>query len=135
MTTHSMYFLTFGELGILGVLVIIKLLVGNVRANTRLRRHLPARDGPAGGIAPNARTLNMLNASVIGFAVAGAFLSVSYYPHIFVLTGLLLSARAIIAAEEGVDLDVVESARRGRVRRPGASARKPPTEPESVPHV
>jgi putative inorganic carbon (hco3(-)) transporter len=134
MTAHSMYFLTFGELGILGVIIIFKLLAGNIRANTRLRRRLQARDGPAGQqLSPNATTLNMLNASVIGLAVAGAFLSVSYYPHVFVLTGLLLSARAIIAAEEGIDLGSVEPARRGGLRRAAALARKAPASPESAP--
>lgn len=134
MTAHSMYFLTFGELGILGLAVLIKLLVGNIRANTRLRRHLPPRDGPAGPqLSPNVTTLNVLNASMMGFAVAGAFLSVSYYPHIFVLTGLLLSARAIIAAEEGIDLGSIESVRRGRLGRAAASTPKPPASPESAP--
>jgi hypothetical protein len=33
----------------------------------------------------------MLNASLIAFAIGGAFLSVTYYPHIFVLAGLFAS--------------------------------------------
>jgi hypothetical protein len=43
--------------------------------------------------------LFMLSASMIGFAVAGAFLSAAYYPHVFVLTGLLCSARCIALVE------------------------------------
>ncbi len=42
--------------------------------------------------------LYLLNASLIGFAIAGAFLSAAYYPHIFVLTALMISARRIASA-------------------------------------
>ena len=40
-----------------------------------------------------------MSAGMIGFAVAGAFLSAAYYPHIFVLTALLYCARTIALAE------------------------------------
>jgi hypothetical protein len=35
----------------------------------------------------------MSNAGMVGFAVTGAFLSATYYPHMYVLTALLISAR------------------------------------------
>lgn len=118
MTAHSMYFLVLGELGILGLLLLLKMLIGNVRQNTRLRRALlNPRDGLADeSTVRDAGILYRLNASVIGFAMAGAFLSVAYYPHIFVLTGLLISARAIIAARGGIDLAALQS-KPGRARK------------------
>jgi probable O-glycosylation ligase (exosortase A-associated) len=104
MTAHSMYFLVLGELGVLGLLVLLKLIVGNVRANSQLQRALVNK----GTDPPDAQhatiILHFTSAGMIGFAVAGAFLSVAYYPHIFVMTGLLLSARSILAARYGVDL-------------------------------
>ena len=44
--------------------------------------------------------LDLLNAGMVGFAVAGAFLSATYYPHMYVLTALLISAR-IFASRAG----------------------------------
>jgi putative inorganic carbon (hco3(-)) transporter len=104
MTAHSMYFLVLGELGIFGLLVLLKLIIGNARANAELQRAVTSK----GTDPPDARyattILRFTTASMVGFAVAGAFLSVAYYPHIFVMTSLLLSARNILAARCGVDL-------------------------------
>ena len=44
--------------------------------------------------------LYLLNGSMIGFAVAGAFLSVAYYPHIFILTALMISARSVASTAQ-----------------------------------
>jgi hypothetical protein len=46
---------------------------------------------------------------MVGFGVAGAFLSATYYPHLYVLTGLMVSARALASAETGVAVGVVKS--------------------------
>jgi hypothetical protein len=106
-TAHSMYFLVFGELGILGLLVLLRLLFGNMRQNTKVRRWwLELKVGDTSGEAlVLARTLYMLNAIVVGFAIAGAFLSVSYYPHVFVLTGLMLSARSLATSGAAPEQD------------------------------
>lgn len=106
MTAHSMYFLILGELGFLGLLLLFKLVFGNFRSNVRLRKRLLQQqpDGPV-RFAADIRTLNTLNASILGFAVAGAFLSVTYYPHIFVLAGLGLALRRVIAEEAGLALE------------------------------
>lgn len=132
MTAHSMYFLILGELGILGLLLLLKLIFGNVIENTRLRRELVKKaTGPPGAAVPNldldhaVTVLKFMNASMFGFAVAGAFLSVAYYPHIFVLTGLMMSARSIVAAKAGVDLVVLQSPVR-KVRRTASRGLQPP---------
>ncbi len=128
MTAHSMYFLILGELGILGLLLLLRLIFGNVIENGRLRRELvkkatgpPDSPDPKAAAAPDLQrsvtVLKFMNASMFGFAVAGAFLSVAYYPHIFVLTGLMIAARSIVAARAGIDLlalrTPVRKARRG----------------------
>ena len=104
MTAHSMYFLILGELGILGLLMLVKLIFGNVRANARLRRELLNKTTGPPDLKNSEAMLRFMSASVIGFAVAGAFLSVAYYPHIFVLTGLMVAARCMIAEKAGIDL-------------------------------
>ena len=49
--------------------------------------------------------LDLMNAGMVGFAVAGAFLSATYYPHMYVLTALLISARIIAARDAGLQPD------------------------------
>jgi putative inorganic carbon (HCO3(-)) transporter len=94
-TAHSTYFLALGELGVLGFACVLMLILGNIRANVKLRKALHAQVGadPPGDASRSLRLLDMINASLVYFAVTGAFLSATYYPHIYVLTGLLIAAR------------------------------------------
>ena len=116
MTAHSMYFLILGELGFLGLLLLFKLVFGNFRSNVRLRKRLLQQDPQK--FAPDARSLDMFNAGIVGLAIAGAFLSVTYYPHIFVLAGLAIALRRVIAEEAGL-VDDVATVKRPGVRRVG----------------
>ena len=97
MTAHSMYFLALGELGFLGLLLIIKLLAGNIIANVRQRNVLSKMPtGPPATVA-HIRLLNLVIASALGLAVSGAFLSVTYYPHLFMLTAIFICTRSFAA--------------------------------------
>jgi probable O-glycosylation ligase (exosortase A-associated) len=120
LTAHSMYFLVIGELGLPGIVTLLVLTFGNLLANRRLRRALLSRRAdPAVALGPDpAATLYMLNASMVGLMVAGAFLSVAYYPHVFVLGALMIAYRRIVAASE----HDAEPAR-GRVGRSGRHPR------------
>jgi probable O-glycosylation ligase (exosortase A-associated) len=95
LTAHSMYFLVLGELAVPGIVALLVLVIGNIRANQRVVRFQadPLPGATTAFKSDHSRPLQLLNASMIGFAVAGAFLSVSYYPHIFVLSGLMIAAR------------------------------------------
>lgn len=119
MTAHSMYFLVLGELGFLGLLLLLKLVFGNLRSNVRLRKRLKQQD--ASRFAADMRSLNMFNASIIGLAVAGAFLSVTYYPHIFILAGLGIALRRLIVEEAGL-VDEPAAVKRPGLRRMGVRA-------------
>lgn len=102
LTAHSMYFLVLGELGIPGIVVLLKLVFGNLGANRRaVRGHDEFVNGVQQRLFPKGanRVLYILSTSMVGFAVSGAFLSVAYYPHIFVLTALMISARLLAASE------------------------------------
>jgi probable O-glycosylation ligase (exosortase A-associated) len=116
---HSIYFLVIGELGVPGILTLIALIVGSIRANIRMRerfvRHLGTRLDPAQ--EATARLLVMASAAMIGFAVAGAFLSAAYYPHIYVLTGTLVVLRCILRGSLPPETPT-------RARRAAANARK-----------
>jgi len=87
LTAHSMYFLVIGELGIPGILCLLAILIGNFIRLNRMR--IRARGSPNKNIAAFSQIFLMLNTSLVGFCIGGAFLSVAYYPHIFVLSGLI----------------------------------------------
>jgi hypothetical protein len=74
------------------------------------------------------QNLYMLSASFVGLAVAGAFLSVTYYPHIFVLNGLALAYRAIVVNSTGISLVTRKEKTPGRLQRrvkPAAPSAEP----------
>jgi probable O-glycosylation ligase (exosortase A-associated) len=105
LTAHSMYFLVLGELGLPGIVVLLGLTLGNLLANRRVANAQEAQvAGSRQRLFPigSSRLLYLLSASMIGFAVCGAFLSVAYYPHLFVLSGLMISARCVAVGEQGV---------------------------------
>jgi putative inorganic carbon (HCO3(-)) transporter len=107
-TAHSMYVLVFGELGFPGLFLLLAIVIGNVRANARVRKLLLAHqqsNGPVASARESARMLRLLNGSMIGLAVAGAFLSVAYYPHLFVLTAILVSARSVALRSIGLQCE------------------------------
>lgn len=94
LTAHSMYFLLIGELGIPGITFLLAMLIGNYLINNRLMRE--ARDKQSELV----KLFMMLNASLIAFAVGGAFLSVAYYPHLYVLSGIWTAAYFIYSRRQ-----------------------------------
>jgi putative inorganic carbon (hco3(-)) transporter len=106
LTAHSSYFLLLGELGFPGLFCILAIVIGNIVGNLRLRKQVLARAGPkpAASSTESARVLLLTAGAVLGFGIPGAFLSAAYYPHIFVLSGLLVATRCLIAQREGIDL-------------------------------
>jgi probable O-glycosylation ligase (exosortase A-associated) len=93
MNAHSMYFMLLGELGIPGLALLLTVLIGNLVANRRVNTLVRSALGRG---SVEASLLASLSASLIAYAVAGAFLSVAYYPHVFILCGLLTCARRIV---------------------------------------
>ena len=129
LTAHSSYFLVIGEMGVPGILTFLILVFGGIRRNTKVRKAILARAGPDEARHPPAvrdaaRMLYLTSAAMIGFAAAGTFLSAAYYPHVFVLTALLIAARCDALATVGMtnaDISGVRPRRR-RAAVKGASA-------------
>jgi probable O-glycosylation ligase (exosortase A-associated) len=122
-TAHSIYFLVLGELGFTGIILLLGLIFSNILQNERVRKAIEARAGPKPPleVKQQVRQLNLFTCAVIGFASAGAFLSAAYYPHIFVLTGLLIAARAIALQRFGLQWSLVTpvtTRRRPGLRQP-----------------
>ncbi len=92
-TAHSIYFLALGELGLPGIGVLLYFIFWNLHANRKAAKEAIRR-----GLSPTSsevQLLGALSASVLAFAVAGAFLSAIYYPHMYVLAGMIIAARRL----------------------------------------
>jgi probable O-glycosylation ligase (exosortase A-associated) len=91
LTAHSSYFLILGELGLPGILYFLALLIINYRKNNKYLKFIRKKEELEEDDIRYKKLFLMLNASLVAFAIGGAFLSVTYYPHIFVLAGLFAS--------------------------------------------
>ena len=92
-TAHSIYFLILGELGLPGIAVLLYLIFWNLYENRRVAKEVIKQ-----GLAKSSREVRLLgalSASLLAFAVAGAFLSAIYYPHMYVMAGMLIASRRI----------------------------------------
>ncbi len=92
---HSIYFLVLGEYGVIGLITILVLLILNFRENQKqvsALKRLPASCALLDEIAILPKYLNM---SLVSFSVGGVFLGGISYPHIFILTALILKTKKI----------------------------------------
>jgi O-antigen ligase len=89
---HSLYFTLLPEYGIIGTLLYFGIVIAGCRDRARLRKRYRTivRAGPSPKVHGQLRTLYhltlALDASLIAFLVTGAFISVLYYPHFWLLT-------------------------------------------------
>ena len=117
LTAHSMYFLILGELGLPGIIFLLSILLTNIFRNRRLMNMARGRpDNPKE--SEFARLFFLLNGSMAAFCVAGAFLSVAYYPHLYVLTALCSASQLMYQRHqiESKEQDTGISEDKGRVR-------------------
>ena len=92
-TAHSIYFLALGELGFPGIIFLLSIIISNLRSNGQ--KILGLKRYGTDLAVTHQRLFISFNASLIGFAVGGAFLSALYYPHLYILTGLFVSGNFI----------------------------------------
>lgn len=128
MNAHSVYFLALGELAWAGIGILLGLLWVMFRSNQTAIK----------SIRPDAKLeqieyrklLVCTTASLIAFAVAGAFLSVLYYPHLYVVSGIVFAARRIFILNQDTEVIApirsrgLSPARSRPRRRPGSRARR-----------
>jgi probable O-glycosylation ligase (exosortase A-associated) len=94
LTAHSVYFLLLGELGFPGLILLLVFIGSNLLANRSMLNEVGRLSPDDAATASNL--LSSTSASLVGFAVGGAFLSAAYYPHLYVLSGLLVAARQVV---------------------------------------
>jgi O-antigen ligase len=84
---HSIYIQALAELGVPGALGLLGMGVFFLRMNSQTRRHLQSL-GLAEVRSFDYRMTVALDLALVGFLVSGAFLTVLYYPHFWILLGL-----------------------------------------------
>lgn len=112
-TAHSIYFVVLGELGFTGLLSMLFAIAASIMGNESRLRKIAELGPPEEKSSEMYRMLFTLNASMIAFAVGGAFLTAIYYPHLYVLMGLIGSARLIHENAPAVAI-------KERIGRPGS---------------
>lgn len=92
-SSHSTYVQCMTELGFTGLLLLVGLILTNFRDCAYMRRDIRS------GSAPDKMSLLPLpacfEASIIGLVINMGFLTTLYYPHLFILTGIIVSAKSI----------------------------------------
>lgn len=92
---HSMYFHVLGEYGYVGLVMLLMFLINAYRMIQRQIRNVNPW-ALRGKLEKERSLLVYMNASLIGFSIAAAFLSVFYYPHLYVMGGLCLAVNQIV---------------------------------------
>jgi len=97
MSSHSIYFSILAEYGALGVVLLLMILYCNYRDLRQIRHHV--LENKTGTNSPENLYM-FLNMSLIGYAIGGAFLGGIDYPHLYVISALVISAKHITHKEE-----------------------------------
>lgn len=97
---HSLYIQAIADLGLAGTLTLLALVISFLRINARTRK--VALASPLGGRRSFEYCLAAgLDLALVGYLTAGAFLSVLYYPHLWILLGLSVATHTVCLREYG----------------------------------
>lgn len=92
---HSIYFLVLGEYGFPGLITVLSLLAFNYRDNQRQVVFIKRMASRKSFEKPLDVLPKYLNMSLIAFSVGGIFLGGINYPHIFILTAIIMKTKQI----------------------------------------
>ena len=99
---HSIYVQSLSELGLLGTLPLIVLWYLFFRVNAKTREDLQSL-GEDAKRRFEYRLSQGLDLAMVGFLTSGAFLTVLYYPHLWVLLGLSAGLQTLQSrVEQGI---------------------------------
>jgi putative inorganic carbon (hco3(-)) transporter len=102
---HSLYIQALAESGLVGSIAIATLWILFFRMNARTRKHALATD-PDGRRSFEYCLAFGLNLALVGYLTSGAFLSVLYYPHLWILLGLSAAVNRCSANKQPKELAV-----------------------------
>lgn len=95
---HSIYIQSLSELGVAGTIPVLLLLLGCFRLNAQTRKHLVKQGSGKRRGFDHFLALG-LDMALIGYMVSGAFLTVLYYPHLWVILGMSVGLHTAITAK------------------------------------
>ena len=98
-TAHNTFVLIGAELGVTGLLLFVTMI------GTSLKHLAEIRDGPRGNpdVTPeDVAFAQSLTGSLVGFCIAGFFVSATYFAFLYVIVGMVAAEDAIIARRRTV---------------------------------
>jgi O-antigen ligase len=98
--THSFYFQVLAEHGTVGILLVAYIVGAHFWTLRRLRRRVRAASGLPDDVRRDAEMYSgALGGAVVGYCVAGAFLSVAYYPYLWYFSAMAVALEAAVGRE------------------------------------
>lgn len=85
---HSIYFLIIGEYGFIGLILLLKLLYSNFRTNSVVINIKDLKKPQSTDMREMGKYLSMC---LIAYAIGGMFLGGLDYPHIYILTSIIIA--------------------------------------------
>ena len=102
---HSLYIQALSESGLVGSIAVLTLWILFFRMNARTRKQILASDRAARQNFEYCLAFG-LTLALVGFLSSGAFLSVLYYPHLWILLGLSVAVNRCSADNRAKELAV-----------------------------
>jgi O-antigen ligase len=98
--THSMYFQVLAEQGTVGILLLLFIVVAHFLTLRRVRRLARSAGGLPDDVRHDAELYaGALGGAIVGYCVAGAFLSVAYYPYLWYFSAMSVALEAAVRRE------------------------------------
>jgi len=98
---HSIYITMLSELGIIGTCIFIGMIINTFSdlKTIRIRSFYQKKKVSAPIFNSNYFLSLALEGSLVAFLVSGAFISVLYYPNLWVLMGFIVSLKRIVVLD------------------------------------
>jgi O-antigen ligase len=95
---HNIYIQALSELGVAGTIPVLLLFLGCFRLNAQTRRNL-VKQGPEKRRSFDHFLALGLDMALVGYLVSGAFLTVLYYPHLWVILGMSVGLHTAVTVK------------------------------------
>jgi O-antigen ligase len=98
---HSIYFTMLPELGLIGTMLFLGMVVMNIKDLNLIKKSLIQKTKQKGKIIESRYypLALALEGSMIAYLVSGAFISVLYYPNFWIFMGFVISLKQIVSKD------------------------------------
>ena len=95
---HSIYFTLLPELGLIGTLLFLGMVAKNVKDLNYIKKNtIQKTDQKGDKFESKCYPLALaLEGSMIAYLISGAFISILYYPNLWIFTGFVTSLKYIV---------------------------------------